>query len=111
MKVPETIQHPQVNAYLQQVVAPQRGEMEAQEAQAPGQAAGHGNVAPARRDVVEISPESRLAQEAENVGQAQEQARTQKVQALKEQVQNGTYEVNPVKVADAMMRDLIKNLG
>ncbi len=110
MKVPETVQHPQMNAYLHRLAQPQRPQGD--EAAAAGQ--GRGAAPRPRRDVVEISPQSRLAREAAAVQPAQgpqETSRAQKVQALKAQVQAGTYRVNPIKVADAMMKELIKGLG
>ncbi len=110
MKASEIAQNTQMNAYIQQIANPQRP-ASPQQGQDQLQAQAGPVEAASRRDRVDISPQSRMASEAVNATQVQEQERAQKVQALKEQVQNGTYEVNPVKVADAMMRDLIKNLG
>ncbi len=36
--------------------------------------------------------------------------RAARIQFLKEQVQNGTYKVDAAKVAESMLRDLIKDL-
>ncbi len=112
MKASEIAQNTQMNAYIQQIpntqkaTVPQQGAAQGQE---QGQAVQTQVVQ--RRDTVQLSPQSRMAREVVASNQVQQEERSQKVQALKEQVQNGTYQVNPIKVADAMMKDLIKNLG
>ncbi len=66
---------------------------------------------PARGDRVELSAGSRLLQKVNSAMRAEEPGRAEKVNMLKEQVQNGTYEIKPEKIAESMLNDMIKNLG
>lgn len=63
------------------------------------------------KDMVNISTSSRMLQRASGVNAASAPERTEKVQAVGKQVQSNNYKVNSIKVAGAMMKDLIKNLG
>ena len=37
--------------------------------------------------------------------------RASKMQRIKEQIQNGTYEIKASKIADAMLKELVKELA
>jgi flagellar biosynthesis anti-sigma factor FlgM len=63
------------------------------------------------QDRVDISARSRTLQKASDVNAASGPERTQKVQEITSQVQTNTYNINPTKIAGAMMKDLIKDLG
>ena len=63
------------------------------------------------RDRVNISSGSRMLQNVNNVKTASATERAETVHAVGGQVQTGTYKVDSEKVASAMMKDLIKNLG
>ncbi|MDA8162076.1 MAG: flagellar biosynthesis anti-sigma factor FlgM [Desulfobacteraceae bacterium] len=63
------------------------------------------------KDMVNISTSSRMLQRAGRLKAASAPERTEKVQAVGEQVQSNNYKVNSTNVAGAMMKDLIKNLG
>ncbi len=62
-------------------------------------------------DKVELSAESRLMQRVNAVLETQDPERAAKVNAIKEQVQQGTYQIDAEKVAQGMMTDLLKDLG
>ncbi len=56
-------------------------------------------------DKVALSPEARLLGAALNVANTTPEVRTEKVRALKEQVQNGTYKPDIKKAAANLIRD------
>ncbi|OGP71949.1 MAG: flagellar biosynthesis anti-sigma factor FlgM [Deltaproteobacteria bacterium RBG_13_58_19] len=58
-------------------------------------------------DVIQLSTEARLMQKASQVVAATDEVRSEKVSALKEQVQQGTYEVDSQKVANSMISSLL----
>ena len=64
-----------------------------------------------KTDTVELSSQSRLLNKVTDTIKTQEPQRAEKLQMIKEQVQNGTYQVDAEKVANAMLKDLIKDLG
>jgi len=64
-----------------------------------------------RGDKVDISHGSKLLNKVNQAMKAEEPQRAAKVQQIKEQVQSGNYKVQPDKVANAMLSDLIKDLG
>ncbi len=64
-----------------------------------------------KTDTVELSSQSKLLNKVTDTMKAQEPQRAEKLQMIKEKVQNGTYQVDPEKVANAMLKDLIKDLG
>ncbi len=64
-----------------------------------------------KTDTVEISSQSKLLNKVTDTMKAQEPQRAEKLQMIKEQVQNGTYQVDAEKVANAMFKDLLKDLG
>jgi len=74
--------------------------------QAQGQQAP---VKPSREeDVIQLSPQSRLMQRAGEVVYQTSEVRPEKVAALKDPVQQGTYEVDSQKVANNMITGMIQ---
>jgi flagellar biosynthesis anti-sigma factor FlgM len=57
-----------------------------------------------------LSSGSRLLQKVNKAMNIPDPERAARIQFLKEQVQNGTYKVDAAKVAESMLRDLIKDL-
>ncbi len=64
-----------------------------------------------KTDTVELSSRSKLLNKVSDTMHASEPQRAEKLQMIKEQVQNGTYKIDEEKVANAMLKDLIKDLG
>jgi len=64
-----------------------------------------------KTDTVELSSQSKLLNKVSDTMKTHEPQRAEKIEMIKEQVQNGTYEVDAEKVANAMLKDLIKDLG
>ena len=64
-----------------------------------------------KTDTVELSGRSKLMNKVTKSMNAQEPERAERLQMIKEQVQGGTYKVDAEKVANAMLKDLIKDLG
>ena len=64
-----------------------------------------------QNDKVQLSKGSKFLQRIDEAMKAEDPQRAERLQMIKEQVRNGTYEVDPEKVASAMMKDLIKDLG
>ena len=62
-------------------------------------------------DKVDLSSGSRLMQQVNSAMNAPQPERTARVDALKQQVQQGGYQMDTGRVADRMMVDLIKELG
>jgi negative regulator of flagellin synthesis FlgM len=62
-------------------------------------------------DKVEFSSGSRLLQRVNEAADVMDVQRTEKIDQVRNQIQAGTYEVNPDKIAGAMMKDLIKEIG
>ncbi len=89
----------------EEIAQPQNGTQKA--AQRPAQP----NEAPARGDRVEISQTSRDLRMIDAVLKTTPEVRTDKVRALKEQIEAGTYQVDAKKVANAMMADFLKELA
>lgn len=94
-----------VNAYLRTLgtnaqkpaVSPQEG------------AANGGTIGTSTEDKVVISDAARAIQEASGKIGDQEGIRAEKVEALKGQVASGTYQVDPQKVAEKMIRESLLN--
>jgi flagellar biosynthesis anti-sigma factor FlgM len=63
----------------------------------------------ADRDKLSLS--SRLLQKVNETMNIPDPERAVRIQFLKEQVQKGTYKVDADKVAQSMLKDLIKDLG
>ena len=64
----------------------------------------------AQSDRVEISDQSRLATKAQGVVKATPEVRTERVEALKAQVESGEYEVDPDKVAEKIVDEHLSEL-
>ncbi len=64
-----------------------------------------------KTDTVELSSQSKLLNKVSDTMKTHEPQRAEKIEMIKEQVQNGTYNVDAEKVANAMLKDLIKDLG
>ncbi len=106
MKIDYSSQKAQMDAYLKNTAQVQQKPEQQQE----GRDAAVKSQTP-QRDRVELSSGSRLLQKVNSAMRAEEPGRAEKVNMLKEQIQNGTYEVKPEKIADSMLKDMIKNLG
>ena len=72
-----------------------------EERQGRGRAAEGG----ATGDVVSLSTDARILAEAQRSAQEAPEVRQDKVDALKEQVQNGTYTVDNRRVAQGLLRE------
>lgn len=59
-------------------------------------------------DVIHLSPASRLMQKASEVVYNTPEVRPEKVSALQESVQSGTYEVDSLKVANRLIAEIIQ---
>ena len=66
---------------------------------------------PVSTDTVELSSQSKLLNKVSDTMKTHEPHRAEKIDMIKEQIQNGTYKVDAEKVANAMLKDLIKDLG
>ncbi len=62
-------------------------------------------------DRVEISASSLDVQKMKGVIQSTPDVRMDRVQALKEQIESGDYEVDPYRVADKMLINLLSESG
>ncbi len=62
-------------------------------------------------DRVELSPGSRILQEVKAAPEPSSPERDQRVEQLRANVEEGNFSTNPVQVANAMMNDLIRDLG
>lgn len=107
MKIDYSSQKAQMDAYLKNTAQVQQKP----EQQQGGRDAAVKNSQTPQRDRVELSSGSRLLQKVNSAMRAEEPGRAEKVNMLKEQIQNGTYEVKPEEIADSMLKDMIKNLG
>ncbi len=105
MKISDANSKIQMDAYLNQTQAA-RSQGKVQEEQAT-QAAGQ----TAKKDKVELSDGSRLLNKIEQASAAEQSERTDKIRQIKEQIEAGTYKVDASKIADSMLKDLIKDLG
>ena len=59
-------------------------------------------------DVIQLSPQSRLMQKASEVAYQTPEVRPEKVAALQDPVQQGTYEVDSKKVANSLIAGIIQ---
>lgn len=58
-------------------------------------------------DVIHLSPQARLLQKASQIAQATPEVRPEKVMALKDSVEQGTYSVDTQKVADKLIVEML----
>ena len=59
-------------------------------------------------DVIQLSPQSRVMQKASEMVHQTSEVRAEKVAALQEPVQNGTYEVDSLKVANRIIAEVLQ---
>lgn len=64
---------------------------------------------PAKADTVVLSDTAKQLQEAQKKMEAIPDVREDKVAQIKEQIENGTYEINEEKIADKMLKDSLLN--
>ena len=62
-----------------------------------------------KADTVVLSDMAKKVQEAQKQLKAMPDVREDKVAQLKEQIENGTYEINEEKIADKMLKDSLLN--
>jgi len=62
-----------------------------------------------KADTVVLSETAKKIQEAQRQLEAIPDVREDKVAQLKEQIENGTYEINEEKIADKMLKDSLLN--
>ena len=62
-----------------------------------------------KADTVALSDAAKNIQEAQNQLEAIPDVREDKVAELKEQIENGTYEIDAEKIADKMLKDSLLN--
>jgi len=63
-----------------------------------------------KTDRVDFSSALQQASKAQEVGSPQETARAEKLQALKDQIQNGTYQPDLEKVASSLLPFILKDI-
>ncbi len=63
----------------------------------------------AKADTVVLSDTAKQLQEAKKQLEAIPDVREDKVAQIKEQIENGTYEINEEKIADKMLKDSLLN--
>ncbi len=66
---------------------------------------------PQSSDKVDLSSSSRFMQLVNSAMSAPQPDRTARVEAIKQQVLEGSYKVDEGRLADKMMTDLLKDLG
>jgi|UniRef100_A0A7V6A6E9 flagellar biosynthesis anti-sigma factor FlgM len=87
---------------LEQVATRQTEQVRAVKGQASAEQGG------GEHDVIRLSPQSRLMQKAGEVAYQTPEVRPEKVAALQDPVQQGTYEVDSQKVANSMIAGMIQ---
>lgn len=103
MKIQDPNQRLHIEAYVNNTQATQDSKQQQVQQQMQSQAR--------ECDRVELSSGSRLLHRVNEAMKVQDPERAARVEALKAQVQKGTYKADPSKVADSMIRDIIKDLG
>ena len=86
---------------VEELSAQQAEKINTNQGQAPPEKSG-GEV-----DVIHLSPQSRLMQKASKVVYQTPEVRQEKVAALQEGMQQGTYEVDSQKVANKIIADVL----
>jgi negative regulator of flagellin synthesis FlgM len=74
-----------------------------------GPAAEQPEKQPAKADTVVLSDSAKKVQEAQKQLEAIPDVREDKVAQLKEQIENGTYEMDEEKIAVKMIKDMLLN--
>ncbi len=65
------------------------------------------DAAPPGVDVIQLSPQARLLQKASQIAQATPEVRPEKVMALKDSVEQGTYTVDSQQVANKLIVEML----
>ena len=87
---------------VEQVATKQADKVSPAQGQTPPERSGR------EEDVIQLSPQSRLMQRAGEVVYQTSEVRPEKVAALKDPVQQGTYEVDSQKVANSLITGMIQ---
>jgi negative regulator of flagellin synthesis FlgM len=87
---------------IEQVTSKQAEKVGAVQGQTSPEKTGSGH------DVIQLSPQSRLMQRASEVAYQTPEVRPEKVAALQDPVQQGTYEVDSKKVANSLITGMIQ---
>jgi negative regulator of flagellin synthesis FlgM len=90
----------QMDAYLKQVRKQQQNNVYQQQAKV-------GKTDP--RDTVQLSSQAREVQEAAKALKSMPEVRQDKVQQVKMDINNGTYQVSGLKAADGMLKESFEN--
>ncbi len=104
MKVSDINQKVQLEAYINKAQANQ-GHQQARHQEAQGTEKTD------NMDRVQLSSQSRLIQKINGALETQDPERAAKVNAIREELRQGTYQVDPEKVAQGMLTDLLKDLS
>lgn len=107
MKLSDLNQKAQLEAYFSKVQTTQ----ESPNQQHMQQKVNENPAQPQPSDRVELSSGSRLLQKVNEALKLSDPERASKVDFLKEQVRQGNYEPDVVKIANSMMKDILKELG
>ncbi len=71
---------------------------------------GANSIAP-KGDSVQLSGDAKMMAEARGVASETSDVRTEKVAALREQVQNGTYKVDNNRIAEGILKEDVEFFG
>ena len=93
-----------LNAYQQQAEKLAKARQEQGSAQS-------GQVAASQGDSVNLSQEAKLLAEANRTAKDAEDVRQEKIDMLKAQVENGTYEVDSRRIAEGLVREQLDLWG
>jgi flagellar biosynthesis anti-sigma factor FlgM len=107
MKLSDLNQKAQLETYFSKVQTTQESQNQQHVQQKGNQNPGQSQPL----DRVELSSGSRFLQKVNEALKLADPERAKKVNFLKEQVQRGDYEADAVKIANGMMKDLLKELG
>ena len=88
---------------LQKLVNPYSSQVQGTAQQSQGRA-GQTEAAPPQGDRVSVSPEARLFAAAQSTVAATPEVRQNRVDSLRERVQNGTYEINSRDIASKLLQ-------
>ena len=92
---------------LSNLFPPIKTESQAKTTPKKGPAQPESLTSPAKTDRVELSTGTLDVQKMKTILQETPPVRMEKVQALKEQIERGEYQVDPYRVADKMLMDLL----
>jgi negative regulator of flagellin synthesis FlgM len=103
MKIQDVGQKAQIIQYVNQQAKPSLADK--------NQAASANGASFSPVDRVELSTSSRLIQKIQEAAQAAPDVRAEKVAALKEQVDNGTYQVSSEDIAGKMLKNFLLEMN